>query len=261
MAKSMKDQLSMLNLMTSEDLPKSTSSQVSADGHMQPNLRDGPSTNQFGRGVAPANHSALPETKKGRKTKDISGPPSLASLKPVGPMWLWESRLRQRLASLGSTECSLTWKASITPQGRPLFRLVPSTHRTAGTDFGLWRSPQASEATRGPKTEKFYKHCIQTGQSMVTLTDQTRHAMWPTPSSRDGKGGYQGGRIRNGKLSNDTLDVTAQHTGQMQVGLEGQTANKGGLNPQFVCWLMGFPPEWESYAPTATPSSRKSRQK
>ena len=221
MAKSMKDQLSMLNLMTSEDLPKSTSSQVLADGHMQPNLRDGPSTNQFGRGVAPANHSALPETKRGRKTKGISGPPSLASLKPVGPMWLWESRLRQRLASLGSTECLLTWKASITPQGRPLFRLVPSTPHIVGIDSGLW----------------------------------------PTPSSRDGKGGYQGGRIRNGKLSNDTLDVTAQHTGRAQVGLEGQTANKGGLNPQFVCWLMGFPPEWESYAPTATPSSRKSRQK
>ena len=152
MAKSMKDQLSMLNLMTLKDLPKSTSSQVSVDGHMRPNLPDGLPTNQFGRVVAPVNHSALPETKRGRKTKDISGPPSLASLKPVGPMWLWESRLRQRLASLGSTECSLTWKGSVTPQGRPLFRLVPSMPHIVGIDSGLW----------------------------------------PTPSSRDGKGGYQG---------------------------------------------------------------------
>jgi hypothetical protein len=35
--------------------------------------------------------------------------------------------------------------------------------------------------------------------------------MWPTPSSRDGKGGYLGGRIRNGKVSWDTLDVAVQY--------------------------------------------------
>ena len=34
--------------------------------------------------------------------------------------------------------------------------------------------------------------------------------MWPTASARDSKGGYQGGRIRNGKLSMDTLDVAVQ---------------------------------------------------
>jgi hypothetical protein len=33
---------------------------------------------------------------------------------------------------------------------------------------------------------------------------------WPTASTRDHKGGYLGGRIRNGKLSVDTLDVAAQ---------------------------------------------------
>jgi len=38
-------------------------------------------------------------------------------------------------------------------------------------------------------------------------------ASWPTTSTRDWKGGYQGGRIRNGKLSVDTLDVAAQLTG------------------------------------------------
>ena len=33
---------------------------------------------------------------------------------------------------------------------------------------------------------------------------------WPTPAVRDGKGGYLGGRIRDGELSTDTLDVAAQ---------------------------------------------------
>lgn len=35
---------------------------------------------------------------------------------------------------------------------------------------------------------------------------------WPTASSRDHKGGYQGGRMRNGAISTDTLDVAAQLT-------------------------------------------------
>jgi len=38
-------------------------------------------------------------------------------------------------------------------------------------------------------------------------------AGWPTASVRDGKGGYLGGRIRNGKISTDVLDVTAELSG------------------------------------------------
>jgi len=44
---------------------------------------------------------------------------------------------------------------------------------------------------------------------------QTAQAMaaWPTPASRDHKGGYLGGRIRDGKISLDTVDVAAQLAG------------------------------------------------
>lgn len=42
------------------------------------------------------------------------------------------------------------------------------------------------------------------------LTDASGSLSWPTASARDSKGGYQGGRIRNGKLSMDTLDVAVQ---------------------------------------------------
>ncbi len=38
------------------------------------------------------------------------------------------------------------------------------------------------------------------------------------------------------------------------------TGHEGELNPQHLCWLMGFPSEWTRYAPTAMRSSRKSRQ-
>jgi hypothetical protein len=91
-----------------------------------------------------------------------------------------------------------------------------------------------------------------------TLREQATYPppsmMWPTPSSRDGKGGYKGGRIRNGKVSMDTLDVAVQHK-------ENQGKQSGQLNPTWVAWLMGYPTEWLNCVDSATPSSRKSRQK
>lgn len=84
-----------------------------------------------------------------------------------------ESRLRARLLTTGSTLYKLTWKPWTTPSGLSRSRLRASVPRTSGTG--------------------------STG--------------WPTPSATDFKGGYQGGRIRNGKLSTDRLDVAAQLAG------------------------------------------------
>ena len=183
----------------------------------------GLTTGLCGLARAPANLSPLPDNIKGQKTSGICGLTSLTSSVPTGPLSSWESRLRERLAMVGSTEYDLTWKAKTTPQGRSMSQLAPSIARTSDRDC--------------------------TG--------------WPTPATRDHKGGYQGGRIRNGKISNDTLDVTVQHTvhGLNTSGLPEPTESRGALHPAFSCWLMGFPPEWESCAPLATPSSRRSRQK
>jgi hypothetical protein len=70
---------------------------------------------------------------------------------------------------------------------------------------------------------------------------------------------------RDGTHSNRTaitdLQVMAKAFGTTTSGSPDQMGNRGALNPQFPCWLMGYPTEWDACAPTVTPSSRKSRQK
>ena len=72
---------------------------------------------------------------------------------------------------------------------------------------------------------------------LALLTKEKESTSWPTPSARDHKGGYQGGRIRNGKVSLDTLDVAVQH-------YSGDKTKVGHLNPTWVEWLMGVPTGW-----------------
>lgn len=90
-----------------------------------------------------------------------------------------ERRLTTRLPlnGLGSMIYSSVWKPHTTPAGRVIFRLRASARRISDSE---------------PSSER---------------------VGWPTPATRDHKGGYQGGRIRDGQISLDTMDVAAQLAG------------------------------------------------
>ena len=94
----------------------------------------------------------------------------------------------------------------------------------------MWPTPTAT--TNGAGKNPDNPRGIHQGNALATAV-----SMWPTPTTRDHKGEYIGGRIRNGKVSMDTLDVAVQHT-------DNQSKSSGQLNPTWVEWLMGYPEGW-----------------
>lgn len=127
-----------------------------------------------------------------------------------------------------STVCFLTWKASATPHGRLLFRLVPSMPDIDETEFGLWLTPTVPRPHDSENTEgKDYP-----SQKQNHLARQVR-LEW-TPDAHCYKGGAENQRKKQ---------------------------LNGALNPTWVEWLMGYPEGWTDLKGLGIPSYRKSPRK
>lgn len=196
--------------------------------------------------------------------------------------------LERRLRQIGSTECSLTYTHSVTPAGRRLFHVVPSMRPIDVTACGLWQTPVADDSvnrvrgkwnSRGePKLSGQVMALWPTPTSLAPAKNGNNEAgnsaglvairahalaMWPTAQASDHRIGmperYQGAQSLNGKRSN-LNDAAARHGAEL-AGSSATTEKPGALNPAFVCWLMGFPAEWDACAPTVTRSSQRLRPK
>ncbi len=191
----------MSHLMTSEDLPNATFSPELASGHIPCASPDGLTVAPSGQVPAPASHSASQENAGDSMTPATCGPHGASSLRSAHLTLSLVNRLQAKTASHGSTLYNLTWKRRNTPSLLSIFVLRASVRRTSGNASSGWPTPTANA----------WKHPSNAGRE-GGLNLQTAVALsgWPTPTTTAGKGGYQGGRIRNGKLSTDRLDVAAQ---------------------------------------------------
>jgi hypothetical protein len=293
----MSAQYSMLELMICEPTDSAISSLALADGATLFDLPAGQTTEKSGQVHARVSRSASPAKAKVNPTSATFGLFSSTSSDKQDPLSSWVNRLRERLDTIGSTELPLTWKEKITPQGQSIFRLAPSMRRTfasasigapwatptlcgnynrkglsASSGDGLatqvaatWSTPtvQDSENTAGPSQFK--------RNSQALNVQAVTHTTWPTPTANQFEGGcpqkllerreMMKAKHGNGNGFGLTLGQTATITGVSMNGSPAQTEKRGALNPEFVCWLMGFPTEWDACGVTVTPLSRRSRQK
>ena len=286
--------------MTLEATSNVTSSQVSEDGHTPCGLLDGPMTDLFGQALAPASPSAPRAASVAATMSATYGLRSYASSQSAALERSLASRLPALLDSRGGTMWQQTWKAQATPQRRRILAHIQSGLHTSDSGCTGWPTATAQDhfsanATANSSNPNSQHH------AGTTLTDAARFAAgWATPAARDWKSNEgspefheaRAQQARGKPLSEQTHSLLAGWAtpqasdmvegartaldsrqkclvrdmkyltlGETSNGSPAATAKPGQLNPAFSRWLMGYPTEWDDCAPTATPSSRKSRQR
>ena len=220
---------------------------------------------------SPASPFLLPGSAEARRMTATSGQKCCGLLRNCSPVGLL-ARMLLGSSQWRSTRCYLTWKLAGTPQGRLLFRLVPSVRPIEETGCGLLPTVTASDfKQRGPNSRQ---------QGLP----EKIFAMLPTPQAADSSIGAVIGRNDRFILTKNGVPRKINQNGQNgSVGLgrifrlmctPTATDWKGGstrrqrafqrsslrsevhadfgsgrtsqLNPLFVEEMMGFPTGWIS---------------
>jgi hypothetical protein len=172
---------------------------------------------------------------------------------------------------------SETWPYAGTMLNGIAFRRSPLGRGTDETESSSWRTPDANTGERGWKSKEQYLECSRTGKHAITLNDQVRHGLLPTPRAREGNAGRKGSASSIHNARRRYLDGVVQemyptpraiygpHPGMKDTKhLTGMAQRmdeaSGQLNPAWVEWLQGFPPGWTDLSASETRSSRKSQK-
>lgn len=205
---------------------------------------------------------------------DVDGSPEYAltwkrSDMPHGPPICLLRASRRRISDSGSsgqvvgfpTPTSRDWRSDRSrlsgpelygTKGRPLARVA--------IDLTGYPTPKASDGNRDPGQATRY---LPGGRQRSNLKDAVKYiAGFPTPTVNDSRNGRNATAGRHNPDSKHHSGTTLSDLafGEAQSGSKDQTPSGGGLNPAFVCWLMGFRIAWESCADMVGRSGPTSRQ-
>ena len=252
--------------------------------------QDGQTIGLFGQEVVPANHFRAPVSDKGTKTNGTCGRNCIASSASVILARCLANKLQAATDLAGSTEYHLTWKQSVMPSQRVIYRLRASARRTFGNVCGGWPTPNIPN--RGAESRESKR---KRGSGGVDLQTVAQLAGWPTPRAEQDNGTLEAHlkwKAKWGGANVSSLPIAAQLAGWTTPQAHdttprgaGNRANpKGGgaclawdargvtpspspaptgnlagsvLNPAFSLWLQGYPAEWASCGERAMRSSRK----
>lgn len=263
------------------DMPSVTSSPESADGVTHSDSPGGPMIGPYGPDPALASLSAKQVEGLELRTSGISGLYGAISLRSVALQQSLVSKLRARLQLLGSPLFKMTWKVSITPSRRLIYRLRAQGHRTSDSAFTSWPTTTAVDGKRGDKEARPWDTGkplpqiaalaswptpmtgtpAQKGNNEAGNTDSSRKTValcsWATPTTRDHKDGASDGTAPVNALLGRQAWLAS---GAMPNGFRVETASGGQLSPAHSRWLMGFPVVWDSCGVTAMQSLPRSRR-
>lgn len=227
---------------------------------------------------APALEKAL-RTAMGKLLDPDYGENTHALLTSLSPNGLWQKMYGGYyqpllIDDLGVTSelFSGTWPTWGMMRAGRVTALKPLVRRTKEKEPLSWRTPQAHNGQQGPKSKEFYEKCLQTGQSMITLTGQVKNCNWPThtvadtftdnlKSTQQKPGSMHSVNLsqcvnwpapaaRDWKDSGD-LQKLADSTHQAcvpkmvaKLGMKKDAGKIGALNSDWVEILMGLPIGW-----------------
>ena len=265
----------MSSQATLPGIPSAIFSRASGAGAMPCASLAGQMTAPCGRAPVRVNLSARQAKERGLLMSGTFGPRSSISSASAALTRSLVSRLRAKTVSFGSTLYNLIWRERVTPSGRLIPALRATARRISDSACTGWLTPSARDwkdspgmATELPGERK----------RLDQLPRQAYLVGWWTPLVADAQGDarplrYKGvapseaGHLRNpsaqGSYRGNLKDWIAlllnphKDSGEMLTGSCAETANTGQLNPAHTRWLMGFPPEWDACAATATPLSRR----
>jgi hypothetical protein len=141
------------------------------------------------------NRTAKPENDLEKKMTATSGRRCLEQYGRFSRVGSWGKTFSALLIGMEgwySTKCKLTWRMKGTSYNRMYFQLVPSTHRTDATEFGLLPTPCVADTEGSPKRPdqitmkngRFVRTSDNTGTEFgAKLNDVAR--LLPTPTASD----------------------------------------------------------------------------
>ncbi len=136
------------------------------------------------------------------------------------------------------------------PSMVPVASRLPRQAMLAG-----WPTARQTDGSKSVRTDKGAMAELRRKGGPQDLDCAAHLAGWITPSSRDHKMSKHRDRKKGEQLDGQVNLVS----GTTLMFSHVPTKKRGVLSPEHSRWLMGFPPEWASCAPTETRSTRGSR--